>query len=275
VIRRSPKPDRWTSIDRLPIRDERLSFRALGILVHLLDKPDDWRCRAADLSRGEGREGREAVRTALNELGTVGYLQRHKCQNELGQWMQDTIVSELPDPADQGIRGEAPGQTKDGFPGLGSPGLGSLGPIRTTEKNDIEEEDRDNTSTGVDGDPFESASVVERHLWRGEDALPRGSDSGSADIDARASLHAHPNREHYFMLARAEDFGDMPKMRTKVRSWLATVLLENDFTISDLQNAILDDAELPHMTERQAVDRLLESVGLYGSYEVFRESMYG
>ena len=77
------------------------------------------------------------------------------------------------------------------------------------------------------------------------------------------------------MLAGAEDFGDIPKMRTKVRSWLATVLLENNFTISDLQNAILDDAELPHMTERQAVDRLLESAGLDGSYEVFRESMYG
>lgn len=86
---------RYTSIDRGALNDRRLSYRARGILAYLLDKPDDWKT-TADAIAVAGREGREAVRTALNELEAVGYLVRRKWRNEGGQWASEWTVLERP-----------------------------------------------------------------------------------------------------------------------------------------------------------------------------------
>jgi hypothetical protein len=67
-----------------------VSYRAKGILLWLLDKPDDWRTNADAITRA-GTEGRDAVRVALCELEDAGYLVREKHQNENGQW--STFVS--------------------------------------------------------------------------------------------------------------------------------------------------------------------------------------
>ncbi len=64
---RVDRRDRFTTIDRDLINDYSLSFRARGILVWLLDKPDGWTVRSDFISRA-GNEGRDAVRTALGEL---------------------------------------------------------------------------------------------------------------------------------------------------------------------------------------------------------------
>src|SRR5690606_9938200 len=44
------KKDRYTAVAREPINDTRLSFRARGILVWLLDKPNDWRCDSTQIA---------------------------------------------------------------------------------------------------------------------------------------------------------------------------------------------------------------------------------
>lgn len=56
-------------------QDSRLSYRARGLLVAALSRPSDWRTDADQLA-GQGREGREAVLTALQELEEFGYLAR-------------------------------------------------------------------------------------------------------------------------------------------------------------------------------------------------------
>lgn len=106
---------RYTSIDRGALNDARLSFRARGILAYLLDKPDDWRTNASAVAAA-GREGREAVRTALRELETCGYLHRRKWRNLSGQWETEWIVRERPD-EDQSTRaGFRARVTGPGFP---------------------------------------------------------------------------------------------------------------------------------------------------------------
>lgn len=60
------------SVPTATLEDKRLSWRARGILVGLLGKPEGWNVRSEAIAR-EGREGREAVLTALNELGEFGY----------------------------------------------------------------------------------------------------------------------------------------------------------------------------------------------------------
>lgn len=71
------------------LQDERMSFRAQGILTDLLSRPDGWRTSAARLAMNRP-EGRDAVETALKELdghtGGLGYLQRRRVQDPRGQW---------------------------------------------------------------------------------------------------------------------------------------------------------------------------------------------
>jgi hypothetical protein len=91
---------RYTSISREPINDQRLSFRARGVLVWLLDKPDDWRTDS-DAICAAGAEGRDAVRAALSELQLLGYLVRTRRQDSsTGQWTTDIMIHESPTEAE-------------------------------------------------------------------------------------------------------------------------------------------------------------------------------
>lgn len=97
-IRRGPHKDRnFTVLDNAVLNDRRLSYRARGLLTYLLSKPVDWQTNAQDLSRQSPGEGRDAVRTALAELETVGYLVRRKYRDEkTQQWRSEWTVYEEP-----------------------------------------------------------------------------------------------------------------------------------------------------------------------------------
>lgn len=65
----------YVNVPSTVARDSRLSFRARGVLVYLLDKPDGWRVRAESIA-ADGQEGRVAVQAALRELAERGYYRR-------------------------------------------------------------------------------------------------------------------------------------------------------------------------------------------------------
>jgi hypothetical protein len=92
---RVAKRERFTTVTRATVNDKRLSFRARGVLFWLLDKPNDWSVDAEAIAR-HGKEGREAVRTALRELEKAGYLVRLKTRDENGQFRTDCWVYERP-----------------------------------------------------------------------------------------------------------------------------------------------------------------------------------
>ena len=92
---RVDRRDKFTTIDRDLVNDDRLSFRARGVLVWLLDKPDGWKVQADSISR-QGKEGRDAVRGALRELEMLGYLERVKFRDDLGRWQSESVVRETP-----------------------------------------------------------------------------------------------------------------------------------------------------------------------------------
>ena len=75
-----------------------LTFRARGVLAHLLSMPPGWPASADLLAASEKVEGRDAIRKALSELETAGYLRRERQQAEKGLWT--SVLTVYRDPAD-------------------------------------------------------------------------------------------------------------------------------------------------------------------------------
>lgn len=88
---------RFTVVSNLTVEDPRLSFKALGLLVYLLSKSDDWRTSVEQLA-GSHADGEFAVRGAMKELEAAGYVtregQERDAEGRLGR--AELIVHEHP-----------------------------------------------------------------------------------------------------------------------------------------------------------------------------------
>lgn len=136
-IVRGPRPETgFTMLDNDVLRDERLSFRARGLLASILSRPDNWRTDSRKLAH-EGKEGRAAILTALNELVTAGYIHRQRLQNKItGQWSTVQMVFDRPtlEPVENPDKSVDNSATEVQLPNPGLPNPGFPDPIRNTEK---------------------------------------------------------------------------------------------------------------------------------------------
>ncbi len=127
-IIRAPRPERhYTQIRNDVARDDRLSYRARGVLVRLLSNADGFQMTATNLAR-EGREGRGAILTALRELRDAGYIRTIKQQDGHGRWSTETFVYDTPQPT--GVQ-----KPDSGFPDAGSPDAGFFDAIENKQQN--------------------------------------------------------------------------------------------------------------------------------------------
>ena len=126
TIIRGPRPDtHFTIVSNTVINDHRLTWKARGILVYLLSKPDHWRTSAIRLAR-ESPDGRHAVRSALTELRDTGYLVTSRCQDGAGRWTTSTTIYDTPwnRPVDNaGDNQPSYPPTEVRFPDVGEPDL--------------------------------------------------------------------------------------------------------------------------------------------------------
>jgi hypothetical protein len=116
IIRTPRKAINFTILSNYVIQDNRLSMKALGMLVRLLSRPDNWSTNSETLAR-EFDCGREQIRTVLGELAEYGYMKLNKTQNDKGQWSSSWSVFDEPEYSQ---------------PEPGNPYFGSLGPITST-----------------------------------------------------------------------------------------------------------------------------------------------
>jgi hypothetical protein len=152
IIRAPRSESNFTTIRNDVIRDERLSYRASGVLIDILSRPDNWRTSAEQLARARRQEGRDAVRVALKELQAAGYLVHTKVRDRAtGRLSTVSYVFDepkatvdeaflrrkqfRPKPMPPGAENPAAGS-----PDVGQPAAGKPGPIRRTVTKDCEEE---------------------------------------------------------------------------------------------------------------------------------------
>ena len=96
MIIRSPRPESHFSIfSNAIIRDSRLSYKARGILLDLLSRPDNWRISAEGLAE-LGTDGRVAIMSGLKELRDLGYIVTERKQDEKGHWTTESVVYDQP-----------------------------------------------------------------------------------------------------------------------------------------------------------------------------------
>ena len=86
---------KFVQISNAALQDERLSWRARGILAFVLSLPPDHTLTAKWLET-QAPDGREAVRGALRELAECGYYRRDRRKGPRGIWVWDQVLSDAP-----------------------------------------------------------------------------------------------------------------------------------------------------------------------------------
>ena len=94
TFRTRKRDNPFVQIDKTCLEDSRLSWKARGILVYLLSKPDGWQVRIVDLIN-KSPEGITAVKSAIKELEAVGYMKRTRIHRD-GRLDWETEVYETP-----------------------------------------------------------------------------------------------------------------------------------------------------------------------------------
>lgn len=95
VVRVAKRDSSYTIIDPYFLSDERLSWKAKGLLGYLLSKPANWRVYVSDLVK-RSKDGKDAVYSALKELEAAGYIERHQTRENGRITGYETVVYERP-----------------------------------------------------------------------------------------------------------------------------------------------------------------------------------
>lgn len=97
IIRVRKRPSNFVMMDKTFLEDNRLSFKAKGILAYLLSKPDNWKVITKNLVNASG-DGEYSVYAGLKELKKYGYFEKIPVRNEQGtrivRW--ESVVYEVP-----------------------------------------------------------------------------------------------------------------------------------------------------------------------------------
>jgi len=78
------KENPYSIIPNAIINNPNLSYKAKGILIYLISKPDGWEVKLEDIAK-HSKDGLDAVRSGVNELVKAGYIIRRRIRNKDGK----------------------------------------------------------------------------------------------------------------------------------------------------------------------------------------------
>ena len=135
AVMRVEKNKNYTTMSNYHLQDKRITLKAIGLLSKILSLPEDWDYTVAGLA-GLCKEGKDAVRSALEELEGAGYIERRQTHGPDGSFAgNEYIVFECP-----------PSAPLSGFPSTDKPSTGNPLTENPTEQNtNIQNTKRTNT----------------------------------------------------------------------------------------------------------------------------------
>ena len=81
----------YTVMNNTCLQDPNMSMKAKGLYAYLMSLPEDWVLHQTELKR-HFKDGRDSIRTAVNELIQNGYVTKVDTRNELGQIVDCTYT---------------------------------------------------------------------------------------------------------------------------------------------------------------------------------------
>ncbi|MDS3951563.1 DnaD domain protein [Staphylococcus epidermidis] len=84
VFRVYKETGNFVTVHKNFIHDDNLSWKAKGILLYLLSRPDDWKIYESELVR-HSTDGLSGLKTGIKELEKVGYIQRTRKRDDKGR----------------------------------------------------------------------------------------------------------------------------------------------------------------------------------------------
>lgn len=129
VRKHRPAADNYTVISNAWVRDENLSYQAIGLLTQLMSHREGWQVSIRSLA-GKHRAGRDAIRSIVAELEAAGYLVRAQPRDAATQRFSEALW-ETREPESQPVVEPSTGEPRTGEPTTASP---------TTKKNNLKEE---------------------------------------------------------------------------------------------------------------------------------------
>lgn len=135
TIFRNKKKKNYTVIGNQLINTPELSWKAKGMLIYLLSKPEDWVTRLEDIVK-HSTDGRAAVLSGIKELKQKGYLEKVRVTDpktgQVSHW--ETIVHEEPMPTTPDVENRHSGNPDCGFPESGKSNTTKYGSNKGTKE---------------------------------------------------------------------------------------------------------------------------------------------
>ncbi|MDJ1108571.1 hypothetical protein QNJ28_00530 [Macrococcus caseolyticus] len=84
IYRTHKESGRFMILDKTSIKDTKLSLKAKGLLVTMLEKPDGWKFYESELVKS-CKDGKDSVKAGIKELIDAGYLTRTRTRDDKGR----------------------------------------------------------------------------------------------------------------------------------------------------------------------------------------------
>lgn len=88
------KENPYVMLNKEFLNDDKLSWKAKGVLAYLLSLPDDWQIYESEVVK-HSKDGKDSLKSAIKELMANGYLEREQTRDEKGCFKgYDYVVNE-------------------------------------------------------------------------------------------------------------------------------------------------------------------------------------
>jgi hypothetical protein len=197
-VGRKKRTAHFTQIGNELLRNRALSFKARGILCHLLSHDEGWTIRVSELVRG-GVDGEFAIRSGIRELIAAGYVTRTRVVHEITRRVVGWHYEVFDEP-------QAPKAATSPFPTSGLPtcGFSTCGKPRpkNTKGKNTNSENKDDSLRESSARPEAPCDGNGHDGFSVEEPTPRLQDHGASPEPADGGLLLHAEDE----LAPAKGF---------------------------------------------------------------------